>query len=247
MYRQVYIGTYQYATTNGGGVVPSSSYLTPNISYTPNYNIGGVSMTGYVYINSLISNYIYTKYNIDISGNINVSGNISYYNLPILGSSGGEIVVSKETLANGSKAYKLCQTTSSNRHVNRIFPVDGTKYNITTFMQIHHREYYVKEGYGNVNVKHLGFIAEELNQLGLNELINLDDDGQPQSVLYDRFTVFLVKTVQEQQTKINNLTTALYNLSLIVNDISLTLNSKNYRNVNNGNNPFTLLDLSYLG
>jgi hypothetical protein len=54
-----------------------------------------------------------------------------------------------------------------------------------------------------------GFIAEELHDLGLNELVQYNEDGQPDAVYYDRMLVAILPVIKNQQELIENLTTRL--------------------------------------
>jgi hypothetical protein len=57
--------------------------------------------------------------------------------------------------------------------------------------------------------RQVGFIAEELDGLGLSEFVEYGEDGLPISILYDRLTVAMVPLAQEQQARIDTLTTQL--------------------------------------
>jgi hypothetical protein len=51
-----------------------------------------------------------------------------------------------------------------------------------------------------------GFIAEEIHDLGLNEFVEYDLDGRPDSVAYANLTALLASAMQEQQAVITTLT-----------------------------------------
>lgn len=48
----------------------------------------------------------------------------------------------------------------------------------------------------------IGFIAEELDSLGLKHLVVYDQEGRPDGVLYDRAVVYLIPLLREQQQRI---------------------------------------------
>jgi len=48
----------------------------------------------------------------------------------------------------------------------------------------------------------IGFIAEELDSLGLKHLVVYDDKGRPDGVLYDRTCIYLIPLLREQQQRI---------------------------------------------
>ena len=43
----------------------------------------------------------------------------------------------------------------------------------------------------------VGFIAEQIDEIGLNEFVAYDSDGNPLSVSYDRMTALLVNAIKE--------------------------------------------------
>lgn len=51
----------------------------------------------------------------------------------------------------------------------------------------------------------IGFIAEELDEIGLRQFVEHDEDGQARSIHYDRLTTALVAVVQRQQSQIADL------------------------------------------
>jgi len=57
--------------------------------------------------------------------------------------------------------------------------------------------------------REVGFVAEELDALGLGDFVEYDTDDRPSSIRYDRLTAALVPLVQEQQTQIEALTERL--------------------------------------
>lgn len=52
---------------------------------------------------------------------------------------------------------------------------------------------------------HVGLVAEEVESAGLAEFVDYDEDGQPQSIAYDRLVVALLSVVQEQQQRLDAL------------------------------------------
>jgi hypothetical protein len=59
-------------------------------------------------------------------------------------------------------------------------------------------------GEENTNI---GFIAEEVDQLGLTEVMLYDEDGQPEGIIYANMVSLLTKAIQEQQAMIAELQT----------------------------------------
>lgn len=57
----------------------------------------------------------------------------------------------------------------------------------------------------NTGRRYVGFIAEELDELGLTEFVDYDVDGLPQAIQYDRVSVALLALAQHQQTQLDDL------------------------------------------
>lgn len=57
--------------------------------------------------------------------------------------------------------------------------------------------------------RYIGFIAEELDDAGLTEFIDYDEEGRPDSIQYDRLSVALLSVLKAQQAQIDQLTTRL--------------------------------------
>lgn len=57
--------------------------------------------------------------------------------------------------------------------------------------------------------RYVGFIAEELDDLGLDLFVDYDEDGQPDAIHYDRLTVALLAVIQDQATRLDVLAARL--------------------------------------
>jgi hypothetical protein len=64
----------------------------------------------------------------------------------------------------------------------------------------------------DAETRHVGFIAEELDEAGLTDYVTYNEDGLPESIQYDRLTVPLLHVVKEQQSQIDSLTRRLEQL-----------------------------------
>lgn len=58
-------------------------------------------------------------------------------------------------------------------------------------------------------VRQVGFIAEELDEIGLGDFVEYDEEGLPAAISYDRLTAALVPVLQQQQAQIEALTARL--------------------------------------
>jgi hypothetical protein len=54
-------------------------------------------------------------------------------------------------------------------------------------------------------VDHFGIVADEVDTAGIKELVNYGADGEVEGFQYERLTVVLLKTIQEQQALITQL------------------------------------------
>lgn len=57
--------------------------------------------------------------------------------------------------------------------------------------------------------RHVGFIAEELHDLGLTEFVVYDTDGEPEAIAYDRLSVALLAVLKDHDARITRLENAL--------------------------------------
>lgn len=58
----------------------------------------------------------------------------------------------------------------------------------------------------DTTVRYIGFIAEELHELGLTQFVEYDDQDRPNAIRYDRLTVALHALAESQQEQIDGLT-----------------------------------------
>lgn len=59
------------------------------------------------------------------------------------------------------------------------------------------------------DIRQVGFIAEELDEIGLGDFVQYDDEGLPAAISYDRLTAALIPVLQQQQAQIEALTARL--------------------------------------
>lgn len=59
--------------------------------------------------------------------------------------------------------------------------------------------------YKSTGTEDLGYIAEEFDALGLNRLVNYDKLGRPDSLKYDRITLYLTEVIKQQKIDIDSL------------------------------------------
>lgn len=61
----------------------------------------------------------------------------------------------------------------------------------------------------DTEARHIGFIAEELHDLGLTQFVEYDAEGLPDAIQYDRLTVALLAVAKSQDARLAALETAL--------------------------------------
>ena len=95
-----------------------------------------------------------------------------------------------------------------------IIPLPDDRYNLDNFMKLKPIQYSPKEGYGDINSKEIGFIAEDADDLNLYELVAYNaDKTECKYFYYEKLTSFIVKIVQQQQKKIEELEAKINSLS----------------------------------
>ena len=71
----------------------------------------------------------------------------------------------------------------------------------------------VKDG----DPRYYGFIADEFHEKGLPEVVYYGDQGQVESLAYDRISIYMVPLIQEQKKQIDDLTQRLETLEALLN------------------------------
>lgn len=93
-------------------------------------------------------------------------------------------------------------STSTRRHKREITPY---KINSNNLLKLQVKQYkYIESIDPEQKLQH-GFIAEEAQALGLNELIQFDSQGIPDYFAYEKLPIFLLQLVQELKAEIDQL------------------------------------------
>jgi len=213
-------GQYQTAVVQNGGIYYSNDYglnWAQSTASTLNWYSVAVSASGqyqtavvqnggiYTSVIPCIANSIITNKITAPSddGGIHFSGTQTfYYDSGILQSSSAGQAVS---INSGANPQYLVALSSSIKTKENIVPLPDDRYNIENFMKLKPIQYTPKENFGDSN-KNIGFIAEEVDEIGLNEVVCYNKDKtECISIYYERLTSFIVKIMQEQQKKIEEL------------------------------------------
>lgn len=91
---------------------------------------------------------------------------------------------------------RIVKATSSARYKENITPLS------TDFSRLLQAEPKRYTRPGRPHDWEIGFIAEELDALGLKQLVVYDEQGRPDALMYDRMVVYIIPLLREQQQRI---------------------------------------------
>jgi hypothetical protein len=159
-------------------------------------------------------NTVGTANNLTYATAIGADASVSESNTIVLGRSGGgdsvripgRLFVSdvpsgdRRNMQWDSNTGQLFQDTSSRRYKENIRPLT------VDFRQILQAVPQTYTRPGIPNRWEIGFIAEDLDALGLKPLVEYDKEGRPDGVNYDKIPLYLTRIAADQQEEINRLT-----------------------------------------
>ncbi len=96
----------------------------------------------------------------------------------------------------------ICREGSSERYKQNIMPLEDDFQKILT---LEPKAYQMKEGHGNEDEWQFGYIAEELDQLGLKSLVVYDRSGRPDGIQYKKMCIYLNEVLKNQQNYLERL------------------------------------------
>lgn len=100
---------------------------------------------------------------------------------------------------------RIWRSTSSRR---RKVDIEDAEVDPAVVLQMQGRTFRDKgqvEADPDTDKRYVGFIAEELHDLGLTQFVDYDDDGQPDAIAYDRLSVALLAVLKDQERRIKAL------------------------------------------
>lgn len=163
------------------------------------YNNKGI-VTGNTICARNFMDYDDNLYIIDPSGNSSFYGNVSIgttnpvTKLTVVGLQSGTGSSLVYNTSNGGIYYQ----SSSIRYKENIQPfIDD----FSKVLKLQPKTFNYKE----TKQKDIGYIAEELDEIGLKSLVGYDKDGLPETIHYEKITVYLVEVVKLQQKEIEQL------------------------------------------
>jgi len=114
-----------------------------------------------------------------------------------------EAVVANSANVHVDSAGRLRRETSSQKYKNTI---ETMTYGLTEVMSLRPVTYFSNAE--DNDRRHAGFIAEEINDLGLTEFVEFGKDGTPEALHYSHMTSMLAKAIQELKAEIEVLKSA---------------------------------------
>ena len=122
---------------------------------------------------------------------------VRFMGLPSTASSGQPLEVFFES-GDGKNFYRLYRRTSSRRYKDKIRLL---KDDFTKILKVEPKSFIDK----TTGRPGIGFIAEDLDALGLKNLVVYNDAGQPESIAYGEIPVYIIEVLKAQQKEIESL------------------------------------------
>lgn len=189
-------GVYGYG---GGGSPNWAGYFDGNVFAQGNVGIGTTSPTGKVDIRgdevriwdgSANVGWAISQGELYVERDLEVDGRIFVLDAFNTGVSGRDVYVA----SNGELGF----VTSSKRYKENIAPL---KDDFSKMLQAQPVTFTAKES----KERSLGFIAEDMDELGLSNLVLYDAQGRPESVRYDWISLYLLEILKDQDESIKDL------------------------------------------
>jgi hypothetical protein len=133
---------------------------------------------------------------VNVKGELSVSGKLM---APYMASMSGA------TNVRISATGELFKESSSRRYKQNINEWNDHRNILNAKVKI----YQMKEGYGDPSENHIGLIAEEMHDIGLNHLVIYDQENRPEAVFYNRVSLYLLGIVKEQDKELNEMKSRL--------------------------------------
>ena len=127
------------------------------------------------------------RFSLDTSGYLKIPGVYSHS-----GSGGSTVVVDSS-----GNIYRSTSARKYKKNIRDLESIDISLFNPVRFNSN-------IEG-KNQETEYIGFIADDVHDTGITELVVYDDKGEIEGFSYDKMTAVLTKAIQEQQTIIDDL------------------------------------------
>jgi hypothetical protein len=105
--------------------------------------------------------------------------------------------------------FVISREGSSRRYKQNIRPFQE---DFRKILRLEAKQYQMREGYGEPGKQLFGYIAEELEEIGLTKLLTYDAEGRPDGIKYKKMGIYLIEIVKEQQKIIDEQNSVLAEL-----------------------------------
>ena len=95
--------------------------------------------------------------------------------------------------------YTITREGSSRRYKQNIRPFQENFHDI---LKLEVKQYQMKEGYGDTEKWLFGYIAEDLEEVGLTKLVTHDAEGRPDGIKYKKIAIYLNEILKEHHLAI---------------------------------------------
>ncbi|MEB3335384.1 MAG: tail fiber domain-containing protein, partial [Cyanobacteriota bacterium] len=112
------------------------------------------------------------------------------------------------------KYHCIARESSSRRYKKNIIPLED---DFMKLLSLEPHQYQMREGYGTPGFWSFGYLAEDLDQLGLKTLVTYNEAGQPEGINYKKICVYLNEILKGQQECLIKLESQLRELSQVIN------------------------------
>ncbi len=144
------------------------------------------------------------------AGQFTISGGVNAPGLYLSGSTGG-VTIDATTSSSSANVYmdilgRIYKSVSSRKYKQDIADHDIDP---AAVLKMRPRTWRDRGDVKKDNAcqrRYVGFISEELHDLGLTEFVEYDADGNPDAIAYDRISVALLTVLKSQQAQIDALT-----------------------------------------
>lgn len=98
--------------------------------------------------------------------------------------------------------FAIGREGSSRRYKQNIHPFEE---DFRMILKLEAKQYQMREGYGNPEKDLFGYIAEDVEEVGLTKLVTHDTEGRPDGIKYKKLAIYLNEIVKEHDQDIAKL------------------------------------------
>ncbi len=192
-------------TTNGGGLL-QNLYYSGGFKYSSSSAILGFVVssdsTGMYFSTAPASGTVdgaatvTERMRVDSSGNFILASTGIFYSVGVYNSTTAN--AANMYVSSGGSFNRSTSALKYKQDVRDLESIDITKFRAVRYKSKCENDDQTKD--------HFGFIADEVLEAGIPELVNYGDNGEVEGFQYERMTAVLLKAIQEQQALITTLT-----------------------------------------